>query len=172
MSHLQESYHPLWPTWSCKGPALSHMWLTFLFKSQTRTSSVTPFPTLPTFGYTCQHSPIFPAFLGCYSKSGQVWPCGVEPIISKLSHRLCNQGELPHSYIMVWSHSLPPGSKHNHSYWTYLWNQLNVIDMLNILEVICIAVAMQNNSQWPCSMCLIPQLRLVGVRTSYIYIFF
>ena len=40
-----------------------------------------------------------------------------------------------------------------------------------ILEVICKTAAIQNNSQWPCSMCPIPQLRLVGVRTSYIYIF-
>ena len=40
------------------------------------------------------------------------------------------------------------------------------------LEVICKIVAMQNSSQWPCSMCPIHQLRLVGVRTSYIYIFF
>ena len=40
------------------------------------------------------------------------------------------------------------------------------------LEVICKTVAIQNNSQWPCSMRPIPQLRLVGVRTSYIYIFF
>ena len=30
-------------------------------------------------------------------------------------------------------------------------------------------VAMQNNSQWPCSICPIPQFRLVGVRTSYIF---
>ena len=32
-------------------------------------------------------------------------------------------------------------------------------------EVSCNTVAMQNNSQWPCSMCPIPQFRLVGVRT-------
>ena len=31
------------------------------------------------------------------------------------------------------------------------------------------AVAVQNSSQWPCSMCPFPQLRLVGVRTSYIF---
>ena len=36
-------------------------------------------------------------------------------------------------------------------------------------EVSCKAVAIKNSSQWPCSMCPIPQLRLVGVRTSYIY---
>ena len=36
-------------------------------------------------------------------------------------------------------------------------------------EVSCTAVAVQNSSQWPCSMCPFPQLRLVGVRTSYIY---
>ena len=43
---------------------------------------------------------------------------------------------------------------------------------MTILEVICKTVAIQNNSQWPCSMRPIPQLRLVGVRTSYIYFFF
>ena len=36
-------------------------------------------------------------------------------------------------------------------------------------EVSCTAVAMQNSSEWPCSMCPIPQLRLVGVRTSDTY---
>ena len=42
--------------------------------------------------------------------------------------------------------------------------------MLNdILEVICKTVAIQNNSESPCSMHPIPQLRLVEVRTSYIY---
>ena len=36
-------------------------------------------------------------------------------------------------------------------------------------EVSCKAVAMQNNSQWPCSMCPIAQFRLVGARASYIF---
>ena len=36
-------------------------------------------------------------------------------------------------------------------------------------EVSCKAVAVQNSSEWPCSMCPFPQRRLVGVRTSYIY---
>ena len=40
---------------------------------------------------------------------------------------------------------------------------------MTILEVICKTVAVQNNSQWPCSMCPIPLFRLVGVRTSYIF---
>ena len=35
--------------------------------------------------------------------------------------------------------------------------------------VSCKAVATQNSSEWPCSMCPFPQLRLVGVRTSYIF---
>ena len=38
--------------------------------------------------------------------------------------------------------------------------------------VSCKAVATQNSSEWACSMCPFPHLRLVGVRTSYIYIFF
>ena len=68
------------------------------------------------------HLPAFPilsALLGCHSKSGQVWPHGIEPIFSKLSGRPCNQGELPPSYILGGSHSHPPGSKHSHSCLTY-----------------------------------------------------
>ena len=42
---------------------------------------------------------------------------------------------------------------------------------MTVPEVICKTVAIQNNSQCPCSMHSIPQLRLVGVRTSYIYFF-
>ena len=101
------------------------------FKSQCQSSPVAPFPTLPTISYSCQHSHIFPAFLGCHSKSRQVWSHGMEPIISKLSHRHCNQGELPPSYLMGWCHSHLPGSQHGHSYLTYPWNQSKVIDMLN-----------------------------------------
>ena len=45
--------------------------------------------------------------------------------------------------------------------------------MLNDLpEEGCKAVAVQNSSQWPCSMCPILQLRLVGVRMSSKYIYF
>ena len=44
---------------------------------------------------TCQRSRILSALLGCHSKSGQVWPHCMETIFSKLSHRCCNQGELP-----------------------------------------------------------------------------
>ena len=36
-------------------------------------------------------------------------------------------------------------------------------------EVSCTAVAVPISSEWPCSRCPFPQLRLVGVRTSYIY---
>ena len=64
------------------------------FKSQCPSSFAAPFPTPPTVSYTCQHPCILPALLGCHSKSGQVWPHGTEPIISKLTHRPCNQGEL------------------------------------------------------------------------------
>ena len=37
--------------------------------------------------------------------------------------------------------------------------------------VSCTAGAIQNSSEWPCSMCPFHQLRLVGVRASYIYFF-
>ena len=89
------------------------------FKSQRPASFAAPFLTPPTVSYTCQHPCILPAFLGCHSKSGQVWPHGMEPIISTLSRRPCNQGELLPSPILggIWSH--PPGSKHGHSYLTH-----------------------------------------------------
>ena len=109
---------------------LSGMAVTPGFKSQRQSSSAAPFLS-PTISYTCQHSRILPALLGCHSKSGQVWPHGMEPIFSKLSHGCCNQGELPPSYILCGSHSHLPGSKPGHSYLTYPWNQLKVIDMLN-----------------------------------------
>ena len=90
------------------------------FKSQHQSSSADPFPTPPTIRYTCQHSHIFPSLLGCHSKSGQVWPHGMEPMFSKFSRRCCNQGGLPPSYILVGSHFHPLGSKHGHSYLTHL----------------------------------------------------
>ena len=90
------------------------------FKSQRPSSSPAPFLTPPTVSYTCQHPRILPALLGCHSKAGQVWPHGVEPILSKLSRRCCNQGELLPSPIMGGSHSHLRGSKHGHSYLTYL----------------------------------------------------
>ena len=37
------------------------------FKSQSLSSSAPPFPTPPTISYICQHSRIFPTFLGCHS---------------------------------------------------------------------------------------------------------
>ena len=83
-------------------------------------SSTTSFLTPPTVSYTCQHPRILPALLGCHSKSGHVWPHGMEPIISKLSRRPCNQGELPPSPTLGGSHSHLPGSKQGHSYLTYL----------------------------------------------------
>ena len=89
------------------------------FKSQCPSSFAAPFLTPPTFSYTCQHPCILPPLLGCHSKSGQVWPHGVEPIISKLSRRPCNQGELLPSPILSGILSHPPGSKHGHSYFTY-----------------------------------------------------
>ena len=90
------------------------------FKSQCPSSFAAPFLTPPTVSYTCQHPCILPALLGCHSKSGYVWPHGMEPIISKLSRRPCNQGELLPRPILGGSHSHLPGSKQGHSYLTYL----------------------------------------------------
>ena len=90
------------------------------FKSQHPSSFAAPFLTSPTVSYTCQHPRILPALLGCHSKSGQVWPQGMEPIFSKLSRRRCNQGDLLPSYILGGIHFHPPGSKHAHSYLTDL----------------------------------------------------
>ena len=89
------------------------------FKSQCPSSFAAPFLTPPTVSYTCQHPCILPALLGCHSKSGQVWPHGLEPIISKLSRRPCNQVELLPSSTLGGSHSHLPGSKQGHSYLTY-----------------------------------------------------
>ena len=36
-------------------------------------------------------------------------------------------------------------------------------------EYSCTAVAIQNSSEWPCSKCPFPWLRLVGARTSYVF---
>ena len=91
--------------------------------------SMCPIPQFRRVGVRTSH--IFPAFVGCHSKSEQAWPCGMDPVISKLSHRHCNQGELPPSYIHGGTHSHIPGLKHSHSYVTYPWNQLKIMDMLN-----------------------------------------
>ena len=141
MAQQQESFHPFSSkqSLSCflshvaRGATQSHVVLTLAqatgappgmaampgFKSQHQSSSAAPFPIPPTISYTCQHSHILPALLGCHSKSGQVWPLGMEPIIFKLSRRCCNQGELPPSYVLGGSHFHPPSSKHGHSYLTY-----------------------------------------------------
>ena len=99
------------PGYGCPAPG---------FKSQCQSSSAAPFLTPPTISYTCQRSHILLAVLGCHSTSRQAWPHGMEPIISKLLCRCCNQGELPPSYILGGSPSRPPGSKHSHSYLTYM----------------------------------------------------
>ena len=107
------------PTLPKPSGSLLGMAAVLVFKSQHQSSSAAPFPTPPTISYTCQHSHILPALLGCHSKSGQVWSHDMEPIFSKLSHRCCNQGELLPSYILGGNHSHPPGSKHSHSCLTY-----------------------------------------------------
>ena len=146
MAHQQESFHPFSSRQSLScflthmakgstpklgGPDSHQSCVAPGFKSQCQSSSTGPFPTSPTISYTCEHSRIHPALPGYHSKSGQEWPHGVEPIISKLSRRHCNQGELLPSYILGRSHSHLPGSKHGHRYLTYLCNQLKIIDMLN-----------------------------------------
>ena len=95
------------------------LWLPGLGLNPSTIFLCSPFPTPPTVSYTCQHPHILPALLGCHSKSGQVWPHSMEPIISKLSRRPCNQGELLPSPILGGSHSHLPGSKQGHSYLTY-----------------------------------------------------
>ena len=113
-------FRTVWPpiyfrtTWSSLSMAAGPR-----FKSQHPSSFAASFPTPPTVSYTCQHPRILPAFLSCHSKSGQVWPHGMEPIISKLSRRPCNQGELLPSPTLGGSHSHLPGSKQGHSYLTY-----------------------------------------------------
>ena len=91
------------------------------FKSQCPSSFAAPFLTPPTVRYTCQHPCILPALLGCHSKSGQVWPCGMEPIISKLSGSHCNQGGV--------ASQLHHGLKSLPSPWLKAWPQLFNISM-------------------------------------------
>ena len=148
MAHQQESFHPFSSRQSLScclshvatrntpkagGPLSSRLLssppkpcgplslrLPHLGLNPSASSSAALFPTPPTISYTCQHSGILPALLGCHSKSGQVWPHGMEPVFSKLSRRLCNQGELLPSYLLGGSHSHPPCSKQGHSHLTYL----------------------------------------------------
>ena len=44
------------------------------FKSQRQSSSAAPFLTPATISYTCQHSPILPALLGCHISLGRRGP--------------------------------------------------------------------------------------------------
>ena len=100
------------------------------FKSQCQSSSVTPFPTLPQSVTPASIPVFFQLYWAAIVSPGRGGPNGMEPIISKLPHRLCNQGVVPPSYILGGSHSHSPGSKHGHSYSTYTCNQLKLIDML------------------------------------------
>ena len=68
------------------------------------------------------------------------------------------------------------GSKLLPSPWLKAWPQLFSISMKPVksyryVKRLCLRLVakLQNSSQWPCSMCPIPQFRLVGVRTSYIF---
>ena len=114
---------------NCVG--LSQVWLPCLGLNPSTSLPLQPhFPLLPQ-SVTPASIPYSSSFTGLTSKSGQVWPHGMEPVISMLSRRPCNQGELPPSYILGGSHFHPPGSKQGHSYLTCPWNQLKVIDVLN-----------------------------------------
>ena len=113
-SHMVPTYYSTKAAWPSPGMAATPG-----FKSQHQSSSAAPFPTPPTISYTCQHSSIYPAFLGCHSKSRKVWPNGMEPIISKLSRRPCNQGELLPSSILVKVTCIPLAQSGGHSYLTH-----------------------------------------------------
>ena len=87
--------------WSQKDPT----WLPHLVLNPRANLPLLPhFQLLPQLAPAASIPVFFYSLLGCHSKSGQVWPCGVEPIISKLLRRpgaeLSNQGGLPPSYIM------------------------------------------------------------------------
>ena len=157
MAHRQESFHPFsslqglccFLSYLAKGNPHSHVvpplltkaaWVpssmaaTPGFKSQGQSSSASPFLTPPAVSYTCQHSYVSLTFPGCHSKSQPAWPRGMEPVISKLSYRHCNQGELPPSYVMRWK-SLP-------SPWLKVWPQPLNISMK--------AVKSYRYVTWPC----------------------
>ena len=135
VAHLQESFLPFssWQSLSC---CLSHVtkgstpkprgtnhpaWLLHLGLNpsanlplphyfQILPQSVTP-TSIPVF---------FQLYWAAIVSLDRQWPHGMEPIISKLSHRHCNQGELLPSPILGGIRFHPPGSKHGHSYVTYL----------------------------------------------------
>ena len=87
------------------------------FKSQRQSSSAALFPTPPPISYTHQHSLFFQFYWAAIVSLGRHgWPHVMEPIISKLSHRLCNQGELLPSAILGGIRFHPRGSKNGHSY--------------------------------------------------------
>ena len=146
MAHQQESFHPFSSrqSLSCflshvaKGSTLKPCgpdsrpsrgvpplaWLLCLGLNPSASLPLQPHFRLLPQCYICQQSRILPALLGCHSKSGEVWPHGMEPIFSKVSHRCCNQGQLLPSYILDGSQFHPPGSKRGHSYLTYPLKQV------------------------------------------------
>ena len=81
---------------------------------------------------------------------------GVEQTIAKLSRRRYNQGELPPSYIMGQSYAylLVPFWLKDYSAIIYMQK--------NLFLHIRYEAGLQNNSQWPCSMCPFPQLGLLS----------
>ena len=142
------------------------------FKSQHQSSCDVPFPTPPTISHSCQHFHIFLALLGCQSNSGQVRPCGEEPIISKLLRRHCNQGELPPSYILGWSYSHPPGSKQATVFNISMkpikgYRYVKLPSWRVSAQLLLFKTTLNGPAPWVPS----PSSG-VGVRTSYIYFFF
>ena len=98
MAHQQKSFHPFpsryvspaffqtakrklclaGTSWPCglnpQTTGFKPAWLLPGFKSQHESSSVTPFLTLPTVGYTCQHSHSFQPFWAAIVSLGRCGP--------------------------------------------------------------------------------------------------
>ena len=101
------------------------------FKSSCQSSSAAPFQNPPKISYTFQHPCILPAYWAAIVSLGRCGPMVWSQSSLSAQVTVTGWGELPPSYILGGSRFHPPGSKHGHSYLTYLCNQLKVIDMLN-----------------------------------------
>ena len=104
------------------------------FKSQHQSSSIAPFPTLPTISYTASIPVLFQLYWAAILSPGRCGPMAwsqFSPSSRASAVTGLGGGALPPGYILDGSHFHPSSSKHGHSYLTYPWNQLKVIDMLN-----------------------------------------
>ena len=122
LSHMAKREHPK-ATWSqlspkLRGPKMPSMAASPGFKSQCQSSSASPFLTPPAISYTCQHSLFFQLYWVAIVSLGR---CG--PMAWSQSSPSSHTGSVTRGSCLLTSWvevtSIPPGSKHGHSYLTY-----------------------------------------------------